>query len=426
MLDKYIIKKNKDSTVLINKYDSNEMYFFDGTAKLILDNISLPKKNVIKIICNIYNVSENIASDDYDSFIKSLHELNNVEEKEVEPQQVDKIFSSGIIKMCTIEITNVCPFRCNHCYVPKTKKQFMKFKTFKKIISDLEELNNKSIAFTGGDPLINPDFRKMYKYAKEKGFMVFLNTTLFCLNDNIYKLFNKYKPNGIEVSLYGYNNETYKSFTHTDKAYDNVTQNIVKLKNCGIKISAKTVLTKNNYTYINNLKELAKKLGIDFRYDYIVFPKINEIGCKNSESLTPDEIIDVLKKDDEDVAYFRNAVKEIKEKEKDYKPNKQVFQCGLGNDRIFIDVNGNVKLCLVLNDSINIYDASISSIINELGSNTNKLKFNKNNKCYTCHKKKLCRYCPGRFYLETKSYTIPPDFYCELADKLIEEFGEID
>ena len=39
-----------------------------------------------------------------------------------------------------------------------------------------------------------------------------------------------------------------------------------------------------------------------------------------------------------------------------------------------------------------------------------------------CNKKSLCRYCPGKFYMETGSLTNVPNFYCELADKLIKEF----
>lgn len=38
------------------------------------------------------------------------------------------------------------------------------------------------------------------------------------------------------------------------------------------------------------------------------------------------------------------------------------------------------------------------------------------------NKKKLCRYCPGKFRLETGSYEKAPKEYCELCDLLISEF----
>ena len=264
----------------------------------------------------------------------------------------------------------------------------------------------------------------MYTYAKENGLFVAINTTLFSLTDEIYELFKKYKPDSIEISIYGYNDETYESFVHVKDSYTNVIKNILRLKELGIKMSLKTVLTKRNYKYIKNIKELAKELELSYRYDYILFPKINEIGCKNSEAATVDQIIEVIKEDREDIAYFENAVKNIKIIKESYEPSKQVFQCSLGKDRIFIDTYGNVKLCLVVDEYENINDKSISQIIKNLTEKIDDLKFEENDKCYRCYKKKLCRYCPGRFHMETKSYKTPPDFYCELTDRLIKEFDK--
>jgi hypothetical protein len=50
------------------------------------------------------------------------------------------------------------------------------------------------------------------------------------------------------------------------------------------------------------------------------------------------------------------------------------------------------------------------------------LKVDSTFKCYNCYKKKICRYCPGRFYLETGNYLDVPKFYCDMADAIIKEF----
>ena len=422
MLNKYIVKKNKKNTILINKYDSNELYLFEGVSKIIIDNINLTKNEVIDIICSRYNVSKNTASFDYDEFIESLQKLDELKEKKVNENDLNEIFSSNFINQCSIEITNICPFKCDHCYVPKIDYTYMNYNMFKKIINQLLELNTRSILITGGDPLVNPEFINMYKYAKENGMFVYINTTLFYLTDDIYEVFKNYKPDGIEISIYGYDDNSYNSFVHVNNSYREVINNINKLKKINLKISLKTVLTKRNFKYIFEIKKLAKKLNLPYRYDYILFPKINEVGCKNSESISPDEVLQVIKQDKEDVDYFKNAVKKIEELKKSYKPSKQVFQCSLGKDRIFIDTYGNVKLCLVVDKMVNIKEKSIREIVELLHNDILNISFNEEDKCYKCYKKKLCRYCPGRFYLETKSYKEPPNFYCELADKLIKEF----
>ena len=43
-------------------------------------------------------------------------------------------------------------------------------------------------------------------------------------------------------------------------------------------------------------------------------------------------------------------------------------------------------------------------------------------KCMNCTKRKLCRYCPARFYLETHDYCNPPEFYCNLSNLIMNTF----
>ena len=47
---KYLIKKNANNTLLISKSDSNKIYKFDGVGKIILDNIDIPRDEVIKML----------------------------------------------------------------------------------------------------------------------------------------------------------------------------------------------------------------------------------------------------------------------------------------------------------------------------------------------------------------------------------------
>lgn len=419
---KYIIKKNKSNTILINKYDTDEIYLFDKVSKIIIDNIDKDENYVVNLIIEKYNVDYKIALNDYRFFIKSINNFTNIETNKISSSKLNSLLNSNNIKECTIEITNVCPFKCDHCYLPKNNHKNMNFNEFKNVVDQLYSLNVNHILLTGGDPLYNPSFNKMYAYLKNKGLFVHINTTLYYLNDNLIDLFKKFKPDGIEISIYGYDNNSYDKFTHSKNSYDNVINNIKKLQNIGVKINLKTVLTKNNYLYISDIKKLSKQLNLPFRYDYILFPKLNEIGKKNSELLKPSQIIEVIKQDNEDVEYFKNAVKNIKLIQKNYVPSDNIFQCRLGKDRIFIDLFGNIKLCMVTLDKININDMSILDSVDYLNDKINILKLKKEDKCYNCYKKKICRYCPGRFKMETLSYTKPPKFYCDLADRLIKEF----
>ena len=110
------------------------------------------------------------------------------------------------------------------------------FKAVKKIIDELYEINCFTITITGGEPLLNKDFKKMYLYAKQKGMRVGINTNGYFINEDIIKLFNKYKPHQIEISIYGYDNKTYEEFTHYKNSFEIINNNIISLINNNINL----------------------------------------------------------------------------------------------------------------------------------------------------------------------------------------------
>ena len=337
------------------------------------------------------------------------------------------LLNSKIINNCTIEITNVCSFFCSHCYIDKFKRKMMTFDEFKNIVNQLLCINCNSILITGGEPTLNPDFIKMYKYAKEKGMFVSINTNGFYFNNDIKNIFLKFKPNLIEITLYGYNKETYKKFTHVNDSYNGVINSIEFLSINGIKFNLKATLTKENYMYLAEMRKISYKYKCMFRYDYILFPKINEVNKgRNELSLTSKEIISVIKQDEGDTFYFKERVKEIqKGKNKNHYINK-VFSCKIAKEIIYIDCNGFIKPCLVIDKKYNIISWKIKDAIEDMRKYFDNIKFENNFKCQNCYKRKLCRYCPGRNFLENGVYDTASKFYCNLADLLLEEFKEVE
>lgn len=122
---KYLIKKNANNTLLISKSDSNKIYKFDGVGKIILDNIDIPRDEVIKMLNQQYGVEIETLENDYDDF---LQELNTLEELDLSVEKVtgtdlNNLLESKEITSCMVEITNRCQFRCDHCYVDKSQKK---------------------------------------------------------------------------------------------------------------------------------------------------------------------------------------------------------------------------------------------------------------------------------------------------------------
>lgn len=50
------------------------------------------------------------------------------------------------------------------------------------------------------------------------------------------------------------------------------------------------------------------------------------------------------------------------------------------------------------------------------------MKFNSNNKCFNCRLMPICRYCPAKFYLTTGDYQNAPQWFCDYANQVYENF----
>ena len=73
--------------------------------------------------------------------------------------------SHRIIRSATIALLDACNFRCKHCYVRDTYNRYIDTTTVKKFLFELKEGGCIWLLLTGGEPLLHPNFLKVYLYA---------------------------------------------------------------------------------------------------------------------------------------------------------------------------------------------------------------------------------------------------------------------
>lgn len=414
----YVFRIYPKFTKIINIKKGNEIYLFENASKIIIDNIEKTTSQIIDLIMKQYPTADRITVKSDIVKFKNKIKKYNINKNNIEDKIIIDDYSNNYPKYCVIEIINNCCFACKHCYIPK-EKSCIKINDYKKIIDELSNLGCNEILLTGGEPMLHKNFMEFYLYAKKKGFLISINSNLFKLTPSIMKMFIEYKPRLVEVSLYGYDEKSYKNFTGVSNSYNVVIKNIKKLLNEGINVGTKTVLTQSNKNFFFEIQNLAKKLNLPFRYDYIIFPKLDEKNA-NEERLSPSEIVNIIKRD-------KAATKQLKSEVTNLPfvttSSNLVFQCSAGKDRLFIDSELNVKPCLLLPIKNKYSKHSLKNTLLNFNKYKENFKF-KNNKCAKCSKKKLCRYCPGRFFMETNDFQKAPKFYCDLADKIIDEFKQ--
>jgi MoaA/NifB/PqqE/SkfB family radical SAM enzyme len=135
-----------------------------------------------------------------------------------------------------VDPSSCCNFKCTFCMNQKMKvANVMKFDLFQKVIDDLQEFKSpvKTIRLYGfGEPLINPRFCDMVKYAKSSDRVLGVDTTTNAslLDDNLIASLVDSEIDRINVSVEAMSTEKYVSFTRNKSvSFEEIVQNVGKL-----------------------------------------------------------------------------------------------------------------------------------------------------------------------------------------------------
>lgn len=99
--------------------------------------------------------------------------------------KLEEVLPLGVPYSINIDPCNICNFKCKFCAIQTSgetlsfQKEMMPLSLFKKIIDDLSEFPNKLkvLGIVGnGEPLLNPEFPQMVRYAKDRGVSQLIET----------------------------------------------------------------------------------------------------------------------------------------------------------------------------------------------------------------------------------------------------------
>ncbi len=159
-----------------------------------------------------------------------------------------------------------CMFYCGFC----GRNQNAKYQTsiidegINKINNVISEANEGTkISISGGlEPLTNPKLGSIIKKGSEQGFKMPLITNAYSLTEGYLKKNpDIWLLDSLRVSLYGYDNESYKEITRLDKSFKIVKKNVINFLrsrneiNKKLKFGFNFIILPENY---DNLKEVLK------------------------------------------------------------------------------------------------------------------------------------------------------------------------
>lgn len=170
--------------------------------------------------------------------------------------------------------TNVCNLKCKHCYQSAGKKLPHELSLEKRldVINQLAREDVISIAFSGGEPLMDKDIWKVIKRAKENFMYVSVATNGTLITPKVAKRLSDAGVDYVEISLDSVNPEKHDEFRGVKGAWDKA---VTGIKNAvaerTYQVGLASTITRINFDELEELMNFAIELKVDkfFAFNFI-------------------------------------------------------------------------------------------------------------------------------------------------------------
>ncbi len=333
------------------------------------------------------------------------------------------------------ELTRSCTLRCQHCRAAAQCGPYegeLSFEEVKQVIDNVASAFKPIMILTGGEPLLRPDIYDIARHCTERGLRPVLATCGTTLTEEVA---GKLKNAGIErisVSIDGPTAETHDAFRGVPGAFEASMRGLECARRAGLEFQINTTVTKINMDAIEDILNLALKLGAAAFHPFLLVPTGRGADLKD-KLLTPAEyervLVQIYKLRANTPIPFKptcapHYYRIIRQKEaaqgREVKPETHGLDamskgCMGGNSFAFISHVGKVQICGFLEeeagdlrtenlDFVKVWNHS--PLFNEL-RDTNNYKGD----CGVCEYVRWCGGCRARAYAMTGDY-LAEEPYC--------------
>ena len=322
-----------------------------------------------------------------------------------------------------IEVTQRCPLRCLHCYnnLPMQDQEArlseLSFEEHCHILDQITEAGCLWLLFTGGEVFARKDFLDIYTYAKQKGLLITLFTNGVLIDKKIATYLSEWRPFSIEISIYGRTKETYEQITGVPGSYERCMRGINLLMGRGLPLKLKTMALTINRQELWEMKQFAEQvLGLDFRFDAMINPRIDHSHLPLEVRLSPQDIVELDLQDPKRAEEWQSFATRFNRPLKAPEQCDALYHCGGGVSTFAIGPSGMLSTCVLSHDeTYDLQKGSFREGWEHFLLRVKQQKITRPTKCVACEIKPMCGMCPANASLEHGDPEQPVDFLCQVA-----------
>jgi len=343
----------------------------------------------------------------------------------------DKKRKSQTLSSFELEITARCNNNCRHCYInlpigdKEAEQAELKPEEISRIADEAVSLGALWCTLTGGEPLLRNDFNRIYLDLKKKGLLVSVFTNATLITEEHTKIFKRYPPRDIEVTVYGATKETYEKITRKKDSFAAFKRGLYLLLDSNVKVRLKAMALRSNIHEFQEIIQFCREKTKDYyRFDPFLHLRFDGNPERNqeiqSERLQAEEIVALERSDPIRIHALEKACTEMIGPEFSYDCG-HLFHCGAGRGSFTLSYDGTFRLCSSLWAPDCLYDLKKGSLTYALGEFVDNVRSRRSNSreyldnCLKCSLKNICMWCPATAFLETGQFDSLVKYFCEVA-----------
>ena len=327
----------------------------------------------------------------------------------------------------TLELTHRCNLSCAHCYINlpandrEARGRELTLEECCRVIDDVVREGCLYLLITGGEPLLRRDFRDVYLHAKRSGLLITLFTNGCMLTPDTADFLSECPPFNIEITLYGASKEVYERVTGVPGAYEKCIRGIRLLKERGLPLGLKTVALNLNQHEIGDMRRLAGELGVEFKYDPDIHPRIDCSHRPCETRVSPEDVVALNLADPEAAAAWRE---EFLPENLGVPDSDDLYLCGAGVANFVVDPYGELEMCLISRHyGHNLREKEFRQGFYDYFQTLRSAKRERPARCRSCELVPACKTCPGTSLLEHGDREEPVDYLCQITQLRARVFG---
>ena len=329
-----------------------------------------------------------------------------------------RLIAAAVPSAGGIEPTRRCNLRCAHCYVgaaraaPPPGRRELDTADWLGVIDGIAAAGCLELFFTGGEPLLRPDFPALYQRARRAGIAVTLFTNATLVGADVLALLRELPPMSVEVSIYGGTAATHDAVTGVPGSFRAALAGITRLARCNSPLVVKTVLMTVNLHEFERMRSIAGDLGARWRFDAVIFPRLDGDRSPLALRVSPEA---AARLDIPDGARAREW-RACYENGRDAGASRLLFTCGAGLTNFHVDACGTLTPCLMApRPAADLRSTGFAAAWREIVAAVSRLEAPEELRCNRCDRRNICGFCPP--FLELEGGTGPSAYLCELGDR---------